>query len=219
MVDLPPSAIGIFAVCYADAILTARSFAGRSGQHVDANQELLAIGIANVAAGVTQGFPVGASGSRTAVNEQIGGRTQIVGVAAAIVTALVLLFLTAPVAKLPKACLGAVIVAAAIGLIDPAEWKALARAGRSQVVIAGATLVGVVVFGVLQALIVAVTMSIVEVVMRSAKPHDAVLGYVDRLGRWADVSVIRARCLPGVVVVPTRRPVALCQQPVREGPN
>jgi len=86
-------------------------------------------------------------------------------------------------------------------LIDPAEWKALARAGRSQVVIAGATLVGVVVFGVLQALIVAVTMSIVEVVMRSAKPHDAVLGYVDRLGRWADVSVHpSARVLPGVVV-------------------
>ncbi len=199
--DLLPSAIGIFAVGYADAILTARSFAGRNGQHVDANQELLAIGAANVAAGVTQGFPVGASGSRTAVNEQIGGRTQFVGIAAAVVTALVLLFLTAPVAKLPKACLGAVIVAAAIGLIEPAAWKALARAGRSQVVIAAATLVGVVVFGVLQALVVAVAMSIVEVLMRSAKPHDAVLGYVARLDRWADVAVHpSARVVAGVVV-------------------
>ena len=96
--DLLPAAVGIFAVGYADAILTARSFAGRSGQHVDANQELLAIGLANVSAGVTQGFPVGASGSRTAVNEQIGGRTQLVGIMAAAATALVLLFLTGPVA-------------------------------------------------------------------------------------------------------------------------
>ncbi len=86
-IDLLPAAAGIFAVGYADAILTARSFAGRSGQHVDANQELLAIGLANVSAGVTQGFPVGASGSRTAVNEQIGGRTQLVGIMAAAATA------------------------------------------------------------------------------------------------------------------------------------
>ena len=200
-VDLLPAAAGVFAVGYADAILTARSFAGRNGQHVDANQELLAIGIANVSAGVTQGFPVGASGSRTAVNEQIGGRTQFVGIIAAAATALVLLFLTGPVAQLPKACLGAVIVMAAIGLVEPDAWRALARAGRSQVVIAAVTLVGVVVFGVLQALVVAVALSIVEVVMRSAKPHDAVLGYVPRLGRWADVSVHRrARITPGVVV-------------------
>jgi MFS superfamily sulfate permease-like transporter len=101
--DLLPAAFGIFAVGFADAILTARSFAGRSGQHVDANQELLAFGAANVAAGFTQGFPVGASGSRTAVNDQIGGRTQVVGLVAAAVAALVLLFLTAPVAYLPKA--------------------------------------------------------------------------------------------------------------------
>ena len=135
------------------------------------------------------------------MNEQIGGRTQLVGIMAAAATALVLLFLTGPVAQLPKACLGAVIVAAAIGLVEPEAWRALARAGRSQVVIAAVTLVGVVVFGVLQALIVAVGLSIVEVLMRSAKPHDAVLGYVPRLGRWADVSIHpRAKITPGVVV-------------------
>jgi high affinity sulfate transporter 1 len=200
-IDLLPAAAGIFAVGYADAILTARSFAGRSGQHVDANQELLALGLANASSGVTQGFPVGASGSRTAVNEQIGGRTQLVGIMAAAATALVLLFLTGPVAQLPKACLGAVIVAAAVSLVEPDAWRDLALAGRSQVVIAAVTLVGVVVLGVLQALIIAVGLSIVEVLMRSAKPHDAVLGYVPRLGRWANVSVHpRARVTPGVVV-------------------
>jgi sulfate permease, SulP family len=200
-VDLVPAALGIFAVGFADSILTARSFAGRNGQHVDANQELLAFGAANVSAGFTQGFPVGASGSRTAVNEQLGGRTQVVGLVAAAVAAVVLLFLTRPVAYLPKACLGAVIVMAAIGLVSVDDWRALAKAGRSQVVIAAVTLAGVVIFGVLQALIVAVVLSIFDVVLRSAKPHDAVLGYVQRLDRWANVSVHpSAKVTPGVVV-------------------
>jgi sulfate permease, SulP family len=199
--ELLPAALGIFAVAYADGILTARSFAGRHGQNVDADQELLAIGAANLAAGVTQGFPVGASGSRTAVNDQIGGHTQVVGLIAAGVIAIVLLLLTAPVEKLPTACLGAVIVSAAIGLIEPEAWRALARAGRSQVVIAAVTLIGVVAVGVLESLIVAVSLSILDVVMRSAKPHDAVLGYVQRLDRWADVSLHpRAQVTPGVVV-------------------
>jgi high affinity sulfate transporter 1 len=201
VVDLLPAALGMFAVAYADGILTARSFAGRNNQHVDANQELLALGTANLAAGVTQGFPVGASGSRTAVNDQIGGRTQLVGLVSAAVIVVVLLFLTAPVEKLPTACLGAVIVAAALGIADPGAWRALARAGRSQVVIAVITLAGVVIVGVLEALVVAVALSIVDVVMRSARPHDAVLGYVERLGRWANVSLHpSARVEPGIVV-------------------
>jgi high affinity sulfate transporter 1 len=198
---LLPSALGMFAVAYADGILTARSFAGRNGQHVDANQELLALGAANLAAGVTQGFSVGASGSRTAVNDQVGGRTQLVGLVSAAVIAVVLLVLTAPVEKLPTACLGSVIVAAAIGIVEPDAWRALARAGRSQVVIAVTTLAGVVVVGVLEALVVAVALSILDVVTRSARPHDAVLGYVDRLGRWANISLHpSARVEPGIVV-------------------
>ena len=201
VVDLLPAALGIFAVGYADAILTARSFAGQNGQHIDANQELLALGAANLSAGVTQSFPVGASGSRTAVNDQMGGRTQAVGIIAAGVIAIVLLFLTAPVEKLPTACLGAVIVSAAIGLIQPSAWRALARAGRTEVVIALVTFIGVIAVGVLQALFAAVALSIVDVVKRSAQPHDAVLGYVDRMGRWANVSMHpSARVVPGVVV-------------------
>ena len=75
--QLLPAAVGIFAVGFADHILTARSFASRNGQHVDANQELLAFGAANGAAGLSASFPVGASGSRTAANEQIGGRSLV----------------------------------------------------------------------------------------------------------------------------------------------
>ena len=81
--------------------VTTPSFAGKHGQHIDANQELLALGSANLAAGVSTSFPVGASGSRTAVNDQMGGRTQAVGLIAAVVIAIVLLFFTAPAAWPP----------------------------------------------------------------------------------------------------------------------
>jgi sulfate permease, SulP family len=182
VLDLVPDALGIFAVGFADSILTARSFAGRHGQSVRANQELAAAGVANIAAAFSQSFPIGASGSRTAVNDQMGGRTQFVGLISAAVIALILLFLTAPVAYLPKACLGAVIVMAAVGLIEPAAWRSLWLAGRRQVIIAAVT-------------------SIVDVVARTQKPHDAVLGWVERLGRYGDAATHRSAVLtPGVVV-------------------
>jgi MFS superfamily sulfate permease-like transporter len=108
---LLPAALAIFLVSYADEILIARSFAGHRGEHVGADTELGAMGAANLAAGISQGFPIGGSGSRTAVNDQMGARTQLSGLLAAVAIALVLLFLTAPMRYLPKATLGAVIVA------------------------------------------------------------------------------------------------------------
>ena len=199
--SLVPAALGIFLVSFADEILTARSFAGKHNQHVRASQELLAMGAANAAAGVTQGFSIGASGSRTAVNDDMGARSQIAGLVGAATVALILLFLTEPVQYLPKAVLGAVIVFAAAGLVSPHAWRALAAVDRVEVAIAGVTTGCVVAFGVLEALIVAVGLSIVDAVRRSARPHDAVLGWVERLGRYADVSLHRsARVTPGVVV-------------------
>ena len=157
-----------------------------ANQHIRANQELLAFSGMSAAAGVTQGFPLGASGSRTAVNDQMGARTQIAGLVAAGAVALVLLFFTEPMSYLPKAVLGAVIVSAAIGLVDRGAWRALRLVSRFELGIAAATLVGVVVLGVLQALVIAVALSILDVVRRSAQPQDAVLGWVDRLGRWGN---------------------------------
>lgn len=199
--DLLPGAIGIFLVGFADGVLNGRAFAGRHNQRIDANQELLALGAANAGAGVTQAFPVGASSSRTAVNDQMGGKTQVVGIVVAVVAAIVLVFLTAPVEQLPSACLGAVIVVAAIGLVSAHDWRALRAAGRGQVVIAVITTLVVVLVGVLEALVVAVILSILDVIARSSRPHDAVLGWVPRMGRYADVAVhASARVTPGVVV-------------------
>jgi len=201
IVHLLPAALGIFLVCFADEILTARSFAGKHNQNVRGSQELLAMGAANAAAGFTQGFSVGASGSRTAVNDDMGARSQIAGLFAASAVAVILLFLTEPVQYLPKAVLGAVIVFAAVGLIDPQAWRALAAVDPVEVAIAAVTTGCVIFFGVLDALVVAVGLSMVDTVRRSARPHDAVLGWVERLGRYADVSLHpSARVTPGVVV-------------------
>ena len=198
---LLPAAVGIFLVSFADEILTARSFAGKHDQHVRVEQEVLAMGAANAAAGLTQGFPIGASGSRTAVSDSMGVRTQLAGLVAASTILLILLFLTEPISYLPKTVLGAVIIAAAIGLVEPKAWRALWTTDRVEVAIAAVTTVGVVAVGVLEALVFAVGLSIVDVVRRSARPHDAVLGWVEELGRYADVAVHpSARVTPGVVV-------------------
>jgi SulP family sulfate permease len=195
------AAVGIFLVSFADEILTARSFAGKHGQHVRAEQEVLAMGAANVAAGLTQGLPIGASGSRTAVNDSMGVRTQLGGLVAAGTILVILLYLTDPISYLPKAVLGAVIIGAAIGLVDSETWRALWATDRMEVTIAAVTTIGVVGVGVLEALLFAVGLSIIDVVRRSARPHDAVLGWVEQLGRYGDVAVHRsAQVTAGVVV-------------------
>jgi high affinity sulfate transporter 1 len=201
ILDLLPAALGIFFVSFSDEILTARSFAGRHGQHVRADAELAAMGAASLAASISQGFPVGASGSRTAVNDQMRSRTQFSGLLAAGIVALVLVFLTAPMQYLPKAALGAVIVSASIGLIDPVAWRGLARISKAEVAIAAITMIGVIALGVLEALLVAVALSVIDAIRRSAMPRDAVLGWVDRLDRYADVRLHpSATLVPGVLV-------------------
>jgi sulfate permease, SulP family len=201
ILTLLPAAVGIFFVAFTSEILTARSVAGRHGQHVHANTELAALGAVNLAAGISQGFPVGASSSRTSVNDQMGARSQLAGLLAVAVIMLVLLFLTGPIQYLPEATLGAVIVTAALGMIDLEAWRGLARVSRVEVSIAAITMAGVITVGVLRALLLAVALSVVDAVRRSARPHDAVLGWVERLDRYADVRLHpSAKITPGVLV-------------------
>ena len=195
------AALAVFVVAFSDSILTARSFAARHHEVVDANQELLAFGVAQISAGVTQGIPVGTSGSRTAVNDDMRATSQVSGVAAAATIAAILLFLTAPIEYLPSAVLGAVIVYAGAKLIDPAQWRALARSSRVEVVIAAITVLCVVTIGVLQAIIVAVLLSVADIIRRAARPADAVLGWSAEEDRYVDVvDHPDAGITPGVVV-------------------
>lgn len=198
---LAPAAVGLFLVGFADEILTARTYSQRHGDLLGVDQELRAMGVANAAAGLTQGFAVGASGSRTAVSDAMGARSQLAGVLSAVVIVVILLFLSGPLADLPKPVLGAAIVAAAVGLVDPSAWRSLAATDRVEVAIAGVTAAGVVLAGVLEAVVFAVGLTIVDAVRRSARPGDAVLGFDPTLGRWADVvENPDARIEPGVVV-------------------
>jgi MFS superfamily sulfate permease-like transporter len=181
------AALAVFLVAFSDSILTARSFAARHHEVVDANQELFAFGVAQISAGLTQGIPVGTSGSRTAVNDDMRATSQVSGLAAAATIAGILIFLTAPIAYLPSAVLGAVIMYAGAKLIDPGQWFALARSSRVEVVIAGITVLCVVTVGVLQAIIVAVVLSVADIIRRAARPADALLGWSAEEDRYVDV--------------------------------
>lgn len=194
-------ALAIFLVSYADAILTARSFAAKHGETADADQEMLAFGAASLASGFSQGMPLGASGSRTAVNNSMGATSQVSGLVAFSAIAIILLFLTAPIQYLPSAVLGAIIVFACFRLIDPEEWRALARSSRAEVAIAAIAAFFVVTIGVLAAIAVAVVLSVIDVIRRVAAPDDAVLGWSEEDGRYADVRENPdATLAPGVVV-------------------
>ena len=198
---LLPSAVGIALVGFSDAILTARSLAQPGAPAVDTNQELTALAGINVAAGVSQSFPLGSSGSRSAVNIRLGGRTQVVGLVQAAGVALVLLFLTGALALLPKATLGAVIIYAALGLMDIGAWRAFARGSRGELAVAVITVLGMLTIGLLPSLILAVLLSILDVVRRSAQPRDAVLGWSPKARRFVDVERHKdAVVYPGVVI-------------------
>ena len=171
LLSLALPAVAIFLVSFSDAILTARSFAARHGETIDADQELLSFSAANVAAGFTHGMPIGTSGSRTAVNDSMKATSQVSGLVSFGTIVLILLFLTAPIRYLPTAVLGAVIVYASLKLIDPAQWRELASSSRTEVAIAAITSVVVVGIGVLPAIVVAVVLSIIDVVRRTATPE------------------------------------------------
>ena len=159
------------------------------------------MGAANAAAGLTQAFSVGASGARTAVNETMGARTQIAGLFAVATVVAVLLFATEPVQYLPSAVLGAVLVSAAINIVDLPAWRGLFAIDRVEVAIAAVTVACVVFFGVLEAIVVAVGLSIIDTVRRSARPYDAVLGWVPELDGFRDVALHpTAEVTPGAVV-------------------
>ncbi len=129
---LLPAALALTIVIYADAVLTARVFAAKHGQKIDANQEFVAIGMANVGAGLLTGFPAATSSSRTAVVDQMGGKSQWVGLIAAALTIVFLLFFTPLLAPLPTVVLGAIIIVASFGLLDVAAFRFLRRVGPAE---------------------------------------------------------------------------------------
>lgn len=180
-------AIGVAIVAYSDNVLTARSFATRNHYEIDSNQELLALGAANLASGVMQGFPVSSSGSRTVIGDSLGSRSQLYSLVT-FVTVVATLFLFRPVlAAFPTAALGAIVVYAASRLIDVAEFRRIARFRRSELFLAVTTTAGVLVLDVLYGVLLAISLSILDLLRRVARPHDGILGFAPGVAGMHDI--------------------------------
>jgi SulP family sulfate permease len=180
-------AFACFLLAYIESISAARTFALKHRYDVDARQELLGLGMANLAAGLFQGYPSAGGLSQSAVNEKAGARTPLSLVFASVALAVVLLFLTGFFRNLPGAVLAAVVLVAVKGLIKIPELKHLARVNRLDFIAAMVALVGVLVLGILDGVIIAVIASVLMLLIRTSTPHVAVLGRIPRTNRFSDI--------------------------------
>ncbi len=203
--DLPlllAGAVGITLVAIGDTISTSTGFAARRGEEVDSNQEMLGIGLANLSAGLFQGFPVSTSGSRTAVAEQSGAKTQLTGVVAAALVLVMLVFLPGLVRNLPQPALAAVVIVASLALFDLQSLRRLWHSRRSELALAVVCLVGVAVAGVLEGIVIAILLSMLQIFERAWRPHSAVLGRVAGLPGYHDLARYPdAEQMPGLLMV------------------
>ncbi|MEN4475327.1 SulP family inorganic anion transporter [Mycolicibacterium cosmeticum] len=194
-------ACGIAVVAFSDNALTARVFAARKGESIDANAELRALGVCNLSAGLSQGFPVSSSGSRTALGDTVGSRTQLYSLVMLATVIVVMIAGRGLLEHFPIAALGALVVYAAVRLVDTGEFRRLARFRRSELILAVATTVAVLGLGVLYGVLVAIVLSLLDMLRRIARPHDSVLGYVPGLPGMHDVDDYPdAQPVPGLVV-------------------
>jgi anti-anti-sigma factor len=194
------AALGITLVSLTDTIATSTAFAARRGEEVDTNQEMIGIGTANIAAGFFQGFAVSTSGSRTAVAEQSGAKSQITNIVGAAVVALLLILFPGALADLPQTTLAAVVITAALSLADLEALARYARVRKSSLLLSLAASAGVIFFGVLQGILAAVALSILLFFKRSWWPHGEVLGEIEGRTGWHSVDQPGARTKSGVVV-------------------
>ena len=195
------AAIGITLVSLTDTIATSTSFAARRGDEVDPNQEMMGIGTANLAAGLFQGFAVSTSGSRTAVAEQSGAKSQLTGLVGALLVALLLVFFSSLLADLPQTALAAVVIAAALSLADLRTLRRYREVRKTSLVLSLVATAGVVFFGVLQGILIAVVLSVLLFFRRSWWPNGEVLGHVEGEEHWHSVRAVPSAVqLPGVLV-------------------
>ena len=208
-------AVGVMLVGFAEGLGAAKTYATRNGYQISANRELIGLGAANLASGLSSGMVVNGSLSKTAVNGSSGARTQVSGLVVAVLTVITLLFLTGLFEDLPEATLAAVVIAALIELVDYRALRSLYRAyssrlghiygwaARADFIAAVAALLGVLVFDTLPGLIIGVADSLLLLLYRVSRPHIAVLGEIPgRGGQWADVAVHpEDQTVPGVSVL------------------
>ena len=188
-------------VSFADTSVLSRTYAARLRTPVDPNQEMVGLGIANLAAAFFQGFPISSSSSRTPVAEAAGARTQVTGVVGALAIAVLLIFAPELLRNLPHPALAAVVIAAAIGLVEVRDLRRIYRIQRWEFWLSMTCFAGVAVFGAIPGIAIAITIAVIEFLWDGWRPHSAVLGRVERVKGYHDIARHpEARLIPGLVL-------------------
>ena len=202
--DIVPVLIGgtaIALVSFADTSVLSRTYAARIRTRVDPNQEMVGLGVANLAAGFFQGFPISSSTSRTPVAEAAGARTQLANVVGALAIAILLLVAPILLKHLPNAALAAVVIASAIGLFEVTDLRRIYRIQQWEFWLSMACFAGVAVFGVIPGIALAVVLAVIEFLWDGWRPHSAVLGRAEGVKGYHDITRYPdARRIPGLVL-------------------
>jgi len=212
---LAGDAAGVALIAFSSMIITARSFAAKNGYDIDVDREFSALGAANIASALSQGFAISGADSRTAMSDATGGRTQVTGLVAAATIALILLFFTGPLRYVPVAALGAVLVKAAFSLVDLPTLKTIYRIDRREFALSILTTLGVVAVGAIDAILIAVALALVRFVRLVSRPKVEVLGRVPGLpGLHAVDRHSDAETIPGLVLFRFNAPIVFFNAPV-----
>jgi high affinity sulfate transporter 1 len=202
--DLVPILMGGVAVAlvsFADTSVLSRAYAARLRTPVDPNQEMVGLGVANLAAAFFQGFPISSSSSRTPVAEAAGARTQLTGIVGALAIALLLVLAPELLQHLPHTALAAVVIAAAIGLVEVSDLRRIYRIQRWEFWLSMACFAGVAAFGAIPGIALAIVIAVIEFLWDGWRPHSAVLGRVERVKGYHDIARYpEARLIPGLVL-------------------
>jgi high affinity sulfate transporter 1 len=180
-------AIGLALISFNSGMVTARGFAVKNRYGIDSNQEFIALGVADLGAGLLQGFAVSGADSRTAVNDSVGGKSQATSLVAAGLLVVVLLFLTGPLALLPITVIAAVLINSALGLFDLSSLVRLRRLSSQEFRLSLVATLGVITVGVLPGVVVAVVLAIAQLLAKASRPHDAVLGCMPGSDEFHDI--------------------------------
>lgn len=204
LADLQSVVIGgcaVALVSFADTSVLSRTYAARTGSYVNPNQEMIGLGVANLAAGFFQGFPISSSSSRTPVAEAAGAKTQLTGVVGAIAVASLLLFAPNLLRDLPISALAAVVIASAIGLFEFNDLRRIYRIQNWEFWLSIACFVGVAVLGAIPGIGLAIVLAVIEFLWDGWRPHSTVLGRVDGVRGYHDITRYpNARLIPGLVL-------------------
>lgn len=201
LLALVPGALGIALVAFTDTSVNSRTFAARRKETVDPDHELAALGISNIASGLLGGFPISSSATRTPVAEGAGARTQVTGLAGAAAIVLLLVAVPGLLADCPATALGAIVIAAALSLFDLGGALRLYRIRKAEFGLSIVSFFGVVLFGVLPGIGIAVILSLLNFIREAWRPHDAIIGRVANYKGYHDV--VRhpdAKQVPGLLL-------------------